>query len=179
MARPRQVNPFRYGALALDEAFTNRAAEIAELEADVHNGQDVVVFAPRRYGKSSLIWRVAQRLVSRRVLVAQVDLMTTPTRAKLAEKLAETIYDDIASPLFRAKERLRVFQGLRITPTVTVDPEDGSLSFSFTPSVAREDLDATIERLLELPAKLAGDRDRRVALILDEFQEIADIDPGL
>src|SRR3954470_15134712 len=177
-ARPRS-NPFRFGALALDEAFTDREREVAELSADMRNGQDVVVFAPRRYGKSSLIWRVAQELVSSTVLVAQVDLMTTPTRAKLAEKLAKTIHDDIASPLFRAKERLRVFQGLRITPTVTVDPDDGTLGFSFTPGFAREDLDATIERLLELPGRLAGERDRRVALILDEFQEIADIDPGL
>jgi hypothetical protein len=47
------VNPFQFGALALDEAFTDREAEIAELRADVRNGQDVVVFAPRRYGKSS------------------------------------------------------------------------------------------------------------------------------
>jgi hypothetical protein len=179
MASAAATNPFRYGGLALDEAFTDREAEVAELTADVLNGQDVVVFAPRRYGKSSLIWRVAQRLVAEKVLVAQVDLMTTPTRAKLAEKLASTIHDDIASPLFRAKERLRVFQGLRITPTVTIDPEDGSLSFSFSASVAREDLDATIERLLELPGRLAGERHRRVALILDEFQEVADIDPGL
>jgi hypothetical protein len=177
MAAP--VNPFRYGGLALDEAFTDRDQEVAELTADVLNGQDVVVLAPRRYGKSSLIWKVAQRLVTRKVLVAQVDLMTTPTRAKLAEKLAKTIYDDIASPLFRAKERLRVFQGLRITPTVTVDPEDGSLSFSFTAAVHPEDIDATLERLLELPGRLAADRNRRVALILDEFQEVADIDPGL
>ena len=44
----------------------------------------MVVFAPRRYGKSSLMWRVAQELVRRRVLVASVDLMTTPTVAKLA-----------------------------------------------------------------------------------------------
>jgi hypothetical protein len=179
MARAPVTNPFRYGGLALDEAFTDRTAEVAELTADVMNGQDVVLFAPRRYGKSSLMWRVSQQLVARRVLVAHVDLMTTPTRAKLAEKLAKTIHDDVASPLFRAKERLRVFQGLRITPTVTIDPEDGSLSFSFTPSVAREDLDATIERLLELPGRLAGERGRRVALILDEFQEIADIDAGL
>ena len=60
------VNPFRFGALALDEAFTDREAEIAELRADVRNGQDVVVFAPRRYGKSSLVWRAAQELGARR-----------------------------------------------------------------------------------------------------------------
>src|SRR4051794_27874946 len=124
-------NPFRFGSLALDEAFTDRDDEIAEIEADVRNGQDVVLFAPRRYGKSSLVWRVAQRLVRKKVLVAQVDLMTTPTKERLAEKLAKTIYEDVASPLLRVKERLRVFQNLRIQPTVTVDPADGSLSFGF------------------------------------------------
>src|SRR5258705_545986 len=41
------ANPFRYGALALDDAFTDRQSEIAELKADVVNGQDVVVFDPR------------------------------------------------------------------------------------------------------------------------------------
>jgi hypothetical protein len=173
------VNPFRYGALALDDAFTDRERETAELKADALNGQDVVLFAPRRYGKSSLVWRVSQELIGEGALVAHVNLMTTPTTTQLAEKLARTIHEDIASPLFRAKERLRVFQGLRIRPTVTVDPEDGSLSFSFDASGRREDITATLERLLELPGQLAGERKRPVVLILDEFQEIIDIDPNL
>src|SRR4051794_24527247 len=95
------VNPFRFGALALDDAFTDRKDEITELKADVHNGQDVVVFAPRRYGKSSLVWRAAHELLREQVLVASVDLMTTPTPAKLAEKLARAIHDDVATPLVR------------------------------------------------------------------------------
>src|SRR3954471_19860324 len=99
--RVATTNPFRYGGLALDEAFTDREDEVAELTADVVNGQDVVVFAPRRYGKTSLVWRVAQELVRRDVLVAQVDLMTTPTRPKLAEKLPKTINAHIDTPLVR------------------------------------------------------------------------------
>jgi uncharacterized protein len=174
-----QRNPFRYGALALDDAFTNRRAEIRELETDIRNGQDVVLLAPRRYGKSSLIWRVAQRLVRKRVLVAQVDLMTTPTKERLAEKLAKTIYEDVASPIFRAKERLRVFQELRIQPTVTVNPADGSLAFGFEASRGPEDLNETLERLLELPGRLGTERERQAVLILDEFQEIVDIDRDL
>jgi hypothetical protein len=172
-------NPFRYGALAVDEAFTDRRVEIRELEADIRNGQDVVLLAPRRYGKSSLLWRVAQRLVRRRVLVAQVDLMTTPTKERLAEKLAKTIYEDVASPLFRAKERLRVFQSLRIQPTVRLDPADGSFTFGFEATRGPEDLDETLERLLELPGRLAAERERQAVLILDEFQEIVDIDRDL
>jgi uncharacterized protein len=172
-------NPFRFGGLALDDAFTDREREIAEIEADVRNGQDVVLFAPRRYGKSSLVWKVAQRLVRKKVLVAQVDLMTTPTKERLAEKLAKTIYEDVASPLFRVKERLRVFQHLRIQPTVTVDPADGSLSFAFAAGLAAQDLDDTLERLLRLPGELAAERQRQAVVVFDEFQEVTDIDRDL
>jgi uncharacterized protein len=173
------VNPFRFGALALDDAFTDRKDEIAELKADVRNGQDVVVFAPRRYGKSSLVWRATQELVRDKVLVASVDLMTTPTPAKLAEKLARAIHDDIATPLVRAKDRLRVFADLRVTPSISIDPESTQVSFRFDVGERGEDIDATIERLLELPAELGADRGRKVALVLDEFQEVAEIAPRL
>jgi hypothetical protein len=173
------TNPFRFGALALDEAFTDREAELAELGSDILNGQDVVVFAPRRYGKSSLVWRASQEAIARGVLVAHVNLMTAPTREKLAEKLAETIHDDVASVLIRARERLRVFAGLRITPVVTVDADTGKLGFSFTAGRAPQDVDATLERLLELPGQLAAERGRKVCLVFDEFQEIVDIDPDL
>jgi uncharacterized protein len=173
------ANPFRFGDLALDDAFTDRRREIAELTADAMNSQNVVIFAPRRFGKTSLVWRVSRNLVRKKVLVAQVDLMRAPTKERLAEKLARTIHDDIASPLFRARERLRIFGGLRIAPTVTVDPQDGSVSFSFSANAAPEDIDATLEHLLELPARLAAERDRRAVLVLDEFQEVTDIDPGL
>src|ERR1035441_713595 len=179
MAPETHTNPFRYGALALDDAFTDREGEVVELTDDALNGQDVVLFAPRRFGKSSLMWRVSQDLIARRALVAHVNLMTTPTVTRLAEKLARTVYDDIASPLFRAKERLSIFQGLRVRPLVTVNPDDGSLSFSFDASPRPEDIGATLERLLELPGQLAGERKRPVVLILDEFQEVVEIDPGL
>jgi hypothetical protein len=178
MAAP--TNPFLYGSLALDEAFTDRELEITELRSDLQNGQDVVILAPRRYGKTSLVWRVQQELLKKRVLVAQVDLMTTPTKERLAEKLAKTIHDDIASALYRAREAaLGVFRGLRVTPRVTLDPDDASVSFGFDVGHRREDVDATLERLFELPGELGAERKRRVVLVLDEFQEITDIDPHL
>jgi uncharacterized protein len=173
-------NPFNFGDLALDEGFTDREQELRELEADILNGQNVVVFAPRRFGKSSLVWRATQQLTRKRVLVAQVDLMRVATKEQLAAKLAGAIYEEIATPLFRIREKaVEVFRSLRITPTMTVDPNDGSLGFSFIAGAASADVDATIERLLELPAELAADRKRRVALVFDEFQEVLDLDPRL
>ncbi len=174
-----EANPFRYGDLALDEAFTDREDELAALEADCLAGQNVVLFAPRRFGKSSLVWKAAQRLTRQGVLVAQVDLMRTPTKERFAEHLARAIHDDIAGALFRAKERLAVFRGLRVAPVITIDPDDASVGFSFDAGHRSQDIDATIERLLELPAQLGADRGRRVVLVFDEFQEVTRIDPGL
>ena len=174
-------NPFNFGDVALDAGFADRRQELAELTADIRNGQNVVVFAPRRYGKSSLVWRASQSLVARReVLVAQVDLMLTATKEQLAAALAKAIYDEIATPLFRVRERMaQVVSGLRIAPVVTVDPQTGDLSFTFRAGHERSDVDATLETLFELPAKLAAARRKRVAIVFDEFQEILSLDPRL
>jgi uncharacterized protein len=103
--------------------------------------------------------------------------MRTPTKERFAAALAKTIYADLASPVGRAFERAAsLFQGLRVTPSIEVDPADGSLRFSFQAGRRRADIDDTIERLLELPAELAVERKRRVVLVFDEFQEIVTLD---
>lgn len=179
MANRKLFNPFHYGDLALDEAFTDRAPELAALKADIRNGQNVAIIAPRRYGKSSLVRRATQELLAEDFLVVEVDLMSTPSKEKFAAKLAKSIHDDVATVLFKAKERLRMFSALRVVPVVTINPDDGAPSFSFSTAQSDEDIDATIERLLELPAQLASDQGRRVVVFFDEFQEITGIDPRL
>jgi uncharacterized protein len=172
-----ESNPFTFGDLALGQAFTDREAELRELTADMRNGQNVLVYAPRRYGKSSLVMRAAQEVQRRKVLVGYCDLMRTPTKERFAAALAKTIYTDIAPQAGRVFERAAsLFQGLRVVPSMDVDPADGSLRFSFQAGRRRADIDDTIERLLELPAELAVERKRRVVLVFDEFQEIVSLD---
>lgn len=180
MGKAPVSNPFSFGVLALDDAFADRVDERSELAADIRNGQDVVVFGRRRLGKSSLVWSVAQELAAEGVLVAQVDLLATPTKERLAAALAETIFEQIASVLERAKEAaLAPFRRLQVQPTVTVNPEDGSYVFSFGVGERAEDIDATLERLFRLPAELAAARGRWAVLVLDEFQQIVELDPFL
>jgi len=171
------TNPFSFGALAFDEAFTDREDELAELAADLLNGQDVLIYAPRRYGKSSLALRAAEEAVSRGVLVGYCDLLKIPTKEKLAAALAKTVYRDIDSTTGQLFERAAdLFRGLRIRPTMELDAEDGSLLFSFRAGRRSSDIDDTIETLLELLGKLATERKRRVVMIFDEFQEIVELD---
>jgi hypothetical protein len=177
---PLPINPFRFGDIALDDAFANRAQEVAELTDDALNGQNVVVFAPRRYGKTSLVERVAHELTRKRVLVAQINLMKAATKEQFVEHIMRAVHDDIATPLSRARDSaLQLFRGLRVTPRISLDPGDGSVTFSVDPGYSDEDIDATLGRLLELPARLGAERNRQVVLIFDEFQEIVSLDPHL
>lgn len=172
-------NPFRYGEVATGEYFTDRAAELAELETSVRSGQNVVIISPRRFGKTSLVARAVEHLRQEQVLVAYLDLLRTPTKDRLADHLASAIHAGLVTPVERVWQRaIDVFHRLPIRPRVTVNP-DGTPSFEFTAGERHRDIDRTIESLLELPGQIAAERKRRVALVLDEFQEVVAIDPHL
>jgi hypothetical protein len=174
------TNPFAFGGLAQDEAFVDREAELAALAADLRSGQDVVLLAPRRYGKSSLAFKVMQQALGEDILVAYCDLMRTPTKERLAGALARTIADNLLSPVDGLLERAAaVVRSLRVKPSLELDPTGASVRFSFETARNAQDLDDTLERLLELPAEIAADRGRRAALVLDEFQEVVRLDPSL
>jgi hypothetical protein len=172
-----ELNPFTFGALALGEGFTDRSRELRELAADMRNGQDVALYAPRRYGKSSLALHATKTVARRGVLVGYVDLMRTPTKERFAAALARTVHADLDTTADRVLERAAaLFRGLRVTPTMEVDPHDASVRFVFEAGRRKADLDDTIERLLELPGEIAAQRKRRVVLVFDEFQEIVSLD---
>ena len=68
---------------------------------------------------------------------------------------------------------------MRVTPRFTIDPNDASVSVSVAAGHPDQDLNDTLIRLLEVPAEIAADRGRRVAMIFDEFQEVVNVDPHL
>jgi len=67
-------NPFVYGKIVRGKYFADRKAEIAELINDITSDQNVIVFSPRRYGKTSLILEVLDRLKVEGLLNFYLDL---------------------------------------------------------------------------------------------------------
>jgi uncharacterized protein len=172
------ANPFRYGGVARGEHFTNREDELAALLEDVRGGQDVVIFSPRRLGKTSLVIRAVEQLRGEDMLVAYLDLLGSPTKAELADDLAQAFADGLLSPLERAFDRVKsFFSSLVVSPRVTVG-QDGRPQLEFVGYEPEQDADKLIEGLLELPAQVA-EEGHRVAIVLDEFQEIVAIDQRL
>jgi hypothetical protein len=173
-------NPFRYGDVVRGDEFADREVELAALGADISGGQNVVVIAPRRAGKSSLMRACVDRLRADGVLVAECDLFSAPDKGRLIEQLTAALYHGLLTPFERAGRRsLDFLRRMPVAPVATVDPHDGSLSFTLPPTLRRGDVDVTLERLLRLPGEVAAERRRRVALVLDEFQEVTRIDRDL
>jgi hypothetical protein len=172
-------NPFRFGDVATGEHFTDREAETAELGNDLRSGQSVLVISPRRFGKTSLITAVMEKIRKQQVLVAYVDLLRTTTKERFASQLAAALYAGLTPAVERVVHRAgELFQNLPLRPKITLN-QDSSPSFEFTAAPGTTDIDQTIDRLLELPQEVAKRRKRQAVLVLDEFQEVVTLDPEL
>ena len=91
-------NPFRFGRIVSGDAFTDREADLLVLERELRGGQNILIEAPRRFGKTSLILEVKRRLQAGGVPVAYLDCMLVPSRARLADRLASAYLDAFRSP---------------------------------------------------------------------------------
>ena len=63
----------------------------------------------------------------------------------------------------------------RVTPTISVNPVSNAIEVSFQPRI---NSDTVLEDAMSMLAKVA-DKDKRLVVVLDEFQEITSIDKGL
>src|ERR1700694_1132003 len=105
-ARVKPVaNPFRFGRIVSGEAFTDREADLMVLERELRDGQNILLEAPRRFGKTSLILEVKRRLQASGIPVASLDCMLVPSdRARVARRAehpargAAPVWQDVAHP---------------------------------------------------------------------------------
>jgi uncharacterized protein len=171
--------PFRFGQIVSIEYFVGRQRELASLATDLRAGINVVLIAPRRFGKSSLVVRTLEQLRQSDVLTAYVDLERTSSKERFAAHLAQAIHDGLLGPGERALQRATEwFSQLRVRPRISVT-EGGKPAFEFVGSAPQIDIDATIEQLLVWPETVAVEHDKRVVVVFDEFQEVLELDPKL
>ena len=55
-------NPFAYSNYVTGDAFCNRNREISEILKYINSSQNILLYSHRRYGKSSLIQQVFQKI---------------------------------------------------------------------------------------------------------------------
>lgn len=163
-------NPFRFGAVVTGSDFADRRREVAELARELTDGQHLFLLSPRRYGKTSLILTLLDRLRLQGLLVAYVDVFRTTTTVQLLELTARTVLQAAES---RPERLLRLALDLlgRQRPQVGTD-STGKPTLSLEVGASPRSRLALQEEVLTLPERLAQQQRRRLVLVFDEFQEI-------
>lgn len=70
------ANPFRFGQVLTGDLFCNRTSEIRQITPDLAGGQSIVLYRPRRYGKTSLIKARSQYPRLQRLTIPPFDHLT-------------------------------------------------------------------------------------------------------
>ena len=55
-------NPFIFGKIVQGEQFINREEEVKTISRTLSGGQNVICYSPRRYGKTSMMIKVKEKL---------------------------------------------------------------------------------------------------------------------
>jgi AAA+ ATPase superfamily predicted ATPase len=76
-------NPFSYTGIVKGDAFCNRQTEQTELLKFIKGSQNVLLYSHRRYGKTSLIYKLFTRLARQR---PQIDTLYVELYGTLSEK---------------------------------------------------------------------------------------------
>jgi len=170
-----QQNPFTLKEVPAGLAFCDRRKELSELIAFARAGENVLLYSPRRYGKTSLIRNVQHQMEAEGALTAYCDLFGVSTIEEIAGRIARSIYTITRKNETLFQKAIRFFTSFR--PVLSPTP-DGGVSVSVQPaytSDALELLDATIGALAEFVLGVSA----LVHIVLDEFQEISVIDDSV
>lgn len=151
--------------------FVDRADEIATLTRYCLARRNVLIAAPRRIGKSSLILETFRRFPGRGVLPLYVDISKTGREHEVAAKILSVLVRHGLGRSERAWSWV-VDHFRRARPVFAVHPRYG-LTFRF--DLADAGL-PELEEALQLLEATAEKQKRRIVLAIDEFQNILERD---
>ena len=168
-------NPFIFGEIIDDENFVNRTKELRQLVRDLSDGQKIFLLSPRRFGKSSLVSMAMLKLKKRHIRTVSLTVSSYSSYAQFLEKFAEKVLR-AAGPWERVKDWATRF-GRQVKPDVNYNMTSGEVSLSLGKG-ASFDPEPIAPEVFALPEELTKHADFRMAICLDEFQQITQFDGG-
>ena len=166
------INPFYYGGAVSSVHFCNRIDEIKELKIDVNAGLNTLIYAPRRFGKTSFVLKTMDELKDEKVKYVFLDLMYLSTLDEFINKYFNVLAKSLEEPTDKIVNFFKSVLNLRPNINVNFDTT-GNPSFSL--ALNNEDRTKALEDVLNIPLTFAKEG-QKIVVIFDEFQEIANFD---
>ncbi len=155
-------NPFKFGSIVEGSYFTNRNNEIKEVKSILESENHLIIISPRRYGKTSLIYKVIKELKRSFIIL---DLQIITSQEDFAEELLKRIYR--LYPFEKIKNAVKNF---RIVPLITINPVSNEIDVSFK-TTRSSSISIPLEDVLNLIEKLSS-VENKLIVVFDEFQEV-------
>ena len=168
------LNPFKYGGEVSGYRFYDRKEDAKKLHRRLADGStNVVLYAPRRYGKTSLVLKVLEQL---RTEDAIPGLLFDMTKASSLERFCTEYANAVFSLVGGRKELFhKVAEWLaHLLPMVSFGGDGGVPSIRFDYGERMSAL--SVSEVLDLPEKLMHELgDRPLVVAFDEFQEVGEM----
>ncbi len=159
-------NPFVLTGYHGPRYFCDRVAETKKLCTMIRNESNVTLLSPRRYGKTGLILNAFETLSKNHEYeTIYVDVFGTQNLAEFTKVLATAVIGRLDTSLEKLKGAARrLIQGVR--PALSYDEASGRPTLSFDVSAVQA------EKTLGDVFAYLKERDRRIVVAIDEFQQI-------
>jgi uncharacterized protein len=171
-------NPFEFGRAVHVESIVDRTEELQRLANAVRNGERLFLIGPRRYGKTSLLNVVQRQVEKEGVVVLNYDVEKFASTELLARALLTGAIRALTGPIEKlsaaASRQIKQFFG-SLKPELSFDLEEQTWSVSLL-GERRSETSALplLTEVLDGIDAMAKSRARRVAVILDEFQQLVE-----
>lgn len=167
MSENEDMNPFTYGIVATGESFYDRSEECDHIVRTLAGGNNMVLYAPRRFGKTSLVLKAIKQLEEEGFICIYFDFMPVFS----AESFVRLYAKSLISRQTNLQRFAATFSSIvkNIRPVIKFS-QDGNPELSI--DIANKAIDeADVSQLLDIPESLAG-KNKRVLVFMDEFQEV-------
>ena len=169
-------NPFYLQEIPVDAPFCDREKELKELRSYAEAKANVVLFSPRRFGKTSLVKRVQRRLADKGAVVIFADFFGVGSVEDVAARLAKAVYGFTHGKPSLWKTALRTLLSFR--PVLKPDPS-GGISLSVEPAATGRSGLYLLEETIDSLSRFIEESKQLIQIALDEFQEIVTLKEAL
>src|SRR6202034_1415541 len=168
-------NPFIFGEIIEEPNFVDRTNELAQLVRDLADGQKVFLLSPRRFGKSSLAALALLKLRKRHIRTVSLTVSSYANYGQFLEKFAEKVLR-AAGPWERVKDWVTRF-GRNVKPDISYNMTTGEVSVSLGKGPGFDPMPIAPD-VFAMPGELTRNAGFRMAICLDEFQQISEFNSG-
>lgn len=166
-------SPFQFGTLATDENFIDRQEDRALLKQLLSSHINVMLISPRRWGKSSLVKKAMTELCAENesVRVCYIDAFSIGSETEFYRTFASQVIACASSKVERWIDDAKKFLNGVLPQIVVNDQITDFVTFDLK-FVPQERDKMTI---LQLPEMLAKEKDIKIIVCIDEFQQLANL----